>query len=399
MFKKNQKYIYIFFGIFIAIVVIQYLLPKPVNWSRTYMSKDKSPFGCYAIYNLIEGVYANKFTLSNQTLYSINDKAPENTSVLIINDNVDLNKNDMRSMFELLHHGNNVFIAATHFDGLLADTFHLRTRFAMFNYMTSIDSLINRPGEKIRFTAKNLSKKSYSYTQIANVSGFENFDSTSFKIHAVLPDSKACLISTVVGKGKLYLMSVPDVFGNYFVVNHDNKGFAYTCLSMIKNKEMYWDEYYKSFNVKSGSPIKFILESDTLYAAYLLLFFTLLFYMIFEGRRRQRAIPVKEPVTNTTLEFVNVITHVYYNSKNHQSIATERIKYFYETVRKKFNVSTNDINDVFCTEISDLSGIEFKKVKQLFSYCERLKQAVEISEYDLVELNRQISNFNKNSLR
>ena len=33
------------------------------------------------------------------------------------------------------------------------------------------------------------------------------------------------------------------------------------------------------------------------------------------SRRSQRAIPVKEEVTNTTLEFVDVISHVYYNRK------------------------------------------------------------------------------------
>ena len=121
--------------------------------------------------------------------------------------------------------------------------------------------------------------------------------------------------------------------------------------------------------------------------------------MIFEGRRRQRAIPVLQAPTNSTLEFINVISHVYYNSKNHQSIASEKIKFFYETVRRKFHVNTNVINDEFLNEVSALSGVEKKLVKQLFTYCEKLKQPVEINENELVELNRQIHNFNKNSLR
>jgi hypothetical protein len=194
-------------------------------------------------------------------------------------------------------------------------------------------------------------------------------------------------------------MSFPDVFGNYFVANHPNRHLAYTLLSLLKNKNLVWDEYYKSTKVNNDSFLKFIIENDSLYAAYLLLFFSLLIYMITEGRRRQRPIPVVEPVSNSTLEFVNVISHVYFNAKNHQSIAIEKIKYFYEEVRKKFNVHTGQINESFISEISELSGIEHKLVKQLFVYCEKIKAASEITEYDLIELNRQISNFNKNSLR
>jgi hypothetical protein len=398
MFKDNKKYLYIFIGLFILIVTFQYLLPQPINWRRSYLSKDKAPFGCYALYNLLDGTYSQKFTLNNQTLYNQNEKSDSGSSLLIINDNFKSNKSDVRSLFGLLEKGNTIFIAANRFDGPLADTFHLRTGYGYFSNYLSIDSMVIKPGENIELCAKNFSKKTYQYSQIAWISSFENFDTAKFRVIATT-QKNACLIKTTYGKGQLYLMTAPDVFANYFIVNHKNRELAYTMLSLLKNKELIWDEYYKTYNVKNTSFLKFIFGSDALYAAYLLLVLSIIIYMITEGRRRQRSIPVLEPVTNSTLEFVNVISHVYYNSHNHQSIAVERIKYFYETIRKKFNVSTNQINDIFINEISEISGIEFKKVNQLFVYCEKIKKNHEISEYDLIELNRQIANFNKNSLR
>jgi len=399
MFKGNKKFIYIFVGIFIVIVAIQYLLPKPIDWSRTYLNKSKTPFGCYAIYNLIENTYSQKLTYNNQTLYNLNEKRDTNTSLLIINDNINFNKSDIKSLYDFLERGNTVFIAANNFNGLLADSLHIRTQYNFGNYFNSVDSLLNKAGENFKFTAKNVSKKKYNYSQLATFTYFENFDSTKFKVLAYYQNDKACLIHTQLNKGQLYLMSIPDVFGNYYIVNHKNKEVAFTLLSLIKNKQIVWDEYYKTFNITNYSFLKFIFESDALYAAYLLLIFTIIFYMIFEGRRRQRAIPKLVKPTNSTLEFVNVISHVYYNSKNHQSIALERIKFFYETIRKKFNVSTNDINELFIDEVTELSGIDRKRVNQLFVYCEKIKKANEITEYDLIELNRQIHNFNKNSLR
>ncbi|MEO6301887.1 MAG: DUF4350 domain-containing protein [Bacteroidia bacterium] len=399
MFKGNKKFIYIFSGIFAIVIAVQYLLPKPINWSRTYLSKDKTPLGCFAIYNLMENVYSKSYRINNQTFYNLNNLQSKKSSLLIVNDNVDFNKNDIRSMFEYLERGNNVFISVNKFGGILADTFQLRTDFNYNDYFISIDSLINKEGINVKLNATNYKTKTFAYSRVVAASYFTSFDTTRFKVLANFSEDKACLISTTVGKGKLYLMTVPDIFGNYFIVDNPNRQVAYAMLSLIKNDELIWDEYFKTYNISNYSFIKFILESDSLYSAYLLIIFILIFYMIFEGRRRQRAIPVIAPPVNSTLEFVNVVSHVYYNSKNHQSIAAEKIKYFYETIRRKFHVNTNNINDEFLNEISVLSGIDKKLVKQLFVYCEKLKEPIEINENELIELNRQIHNFNKNSLR
>ncbi len=399
MFKGNKKFIYIFCGIFALVIAVQYFLPKPINWTRTYLSKDKSPFGCFAIYNLLEDVYSKSYRINNQTFYNLNNLQKKKTSLLIVNDNVNFNKNDIKALFSFLERGNSVFISVNEYRGALADTFHLRTDFDYNDYFVSVDSLIKKEGVTISFNASNLKKKTFAYSRVASSCYFRNFDTTQFKVLANCEKDKACLISATIGKGKLYLMSMPDVFGNYFIANNPNRQLVYTLLSLIKNDELIWDEYYKTYNVTNYSFIKFVLESDSLYAAYLMIVFILVFYMIFEGRRRQRAIPVVEPPKNSTLEFINVVSHVYYNSKNHQSIAAEKIKYFYETIRRRFHVNTNQINDAFFDEVSVLSGIEKKLVRQLFIYCEKLKEPNEINENELVELNRQIHNFNKNSLR
>jgi hypothetical protein len=194
---------------------------------------------------------------------------------------------------------------------------------------------------------------------------------------------------------------MPDVFTNYFVVNNQNRDYAYSVLSYATQNTngLVWDEYYKMFNVQSASFLKLIIESDALYAAYMLMLLTIIVHMISDGRRRQRAIPVIEPLKNTTLEFVNVVSHVYFNSANHKYIADERVKYFYETIRKRFSVATNEINDEFLRTIHDLSGYDEKLIRQLFMYCEKLQKLEEASEHDLIELNRQITNFNTKSLR
>ena len=399
MQKANRKYLYYFLAIFTVIVGAQYLLPKPVNWNRTYLSKDKAPLGCYAIHELVNGVYAEKVTNNTQTFYSLKEKTDSASSIILINDNFNFNKSDLSSLYQMINKGAKVFLAANEFNGSLVDSLHIETTYSSFEYFSSIDSLMNKPGEALVPLSKSTGKEKYVYPRLTWTSYFENFDTTRFKVLAINDKQKACFIRTTIGKGQLYLMSVPDVFGNIFIVNHKNRNFVYFLLSHTKNKSLIWDEYYKTYNVSNYSPIRFILESDALYAAYLLLIFSIIIYMITEGRRRQRPIPVTEPNTNSTLEFINVIAHVYYGSKNHQNIATEKIRYFYDEIRRKFNLNTNEINTLFLEDISELSGIKKTQVEQLFNYCEKIKQRESIDELELIELERQISNFNKNSLR
>lgn len=399
MFKQNKKIVYLFLGLTALVIALQYFLPKPLDLNRNYLNKNKSPFGCYAIYNLLNKTYSKTVRVNSQTIYNLNSRIGENTSFLIINDHLNFNNYDTKYLYALLAKGNTVFLAASDFSGELNDSLHLNTSSIYYDFSESFDSLIRKPGTEIRFSASNLKRKSYAYPRLANAAYFTNFDSTRFKVLACVEKNKACLIRTQVGQGTLYLMSMPDVFSNYFVAGHPNREVAYTLLSLLQNKELVWDEYYKTFNVSKSSPIKFILESDALYAAYLLTLLSLILYMIFEGRRRQRAIPVLNPLQNTTLEFVNVISHVYYNDKNHKNIGREKIRYFYESIRKRFHVNTLELNEELIQEISLLSGIDKKEVERLFMYCKRIETSKEVTEYELLELNRQIELFNKNSLR
>lgn len=401
MFKGNKKYIWLFIGMFVLIVLVQYLLPKPLNWQRTYSYKDKNPFGTFAIKKLLTPAYCEDVKVNRNTLYNLNSDSVKKHTVLLMNDRIKLSSTDLKTIFEFIKKGNTVFIAANQFNGLLADTFHLETNAELYSYFLKPDTLIKTPGVSLKMTAKNLNKKKYTYPLICYDSYFSHFDSTLFTCYSVNHADRSVLIGTEIGKGSLYLMSIPDVFTNYFIVDNPNREYAYQILSLVAGKSdvIIWDEYYKNFNPRNESIFKFIFESDALYTSYMLIIWSVVLYMIFDGQRRQRAIPVLEPIKNTTLEFVNVVSHVYFNSDNHQFISDERIKYFYETIRKRFNVSTSEINESFYVQVSELSGYELKLVKQLFVYCEKLKRNKNTKEYDLIELSRQINNFNKHSLR
>jgi len=401
MFKGNRKYYMVLAIIFIAVVLLHYFKPEPVNWSRTYNKADKIPFGCYAIFNLLEGTYAESVEVNSQDLYNLNESTlTSGQTLLIINDKAMFSKLELESLFAFLEKGNTVLISANSFNSVLCDTFKLRLQENTNFGTSSFDSLINKPAFEIGYVQpKNNIEKSYRYPAIASESYFSEIDTGRFTIIAQNKKQMPVLLEASIGKGKLLLSSLPDIFGNLFIVQNDNRNYVYTLLSKLKNRTMIWDEYYKTYGGPKQSVFSFIFSSDALYMAYCIAILGLLIFMAFEIKRRQRFIAVITPLKNSTLEFVDVVSHVYFNTHNHKHIAEETIKYFYFDIYKKFHLSTASLDETFYKALHNLSGIDIDKIKALFSYCENLRHAPGLTQYDLLELNDRITNFKKQSMR
>ena len=396
MLKGNNKYYLILLLLFALMVWMEYSQPQPIDWRRTYASADKIPFGCNAFYRLLnEDIYKGNVEQKNQTLYNSLETMPnEKTSYIFINNTVSFSDLDCKHLFDFVSRGNNVLIAANNFGGLLADTFKIETAYS-FDFLGDTTKKI-----EFNFCNKHLrSNKNFIYSKGMDVYFFKKFDTLQSTVLAVTPDSNALFIKATMGKGCFYFVSIPDLYTNYFVVNNINKEAAYTTLNYLNSSKIYWDEFYKTYNKIQGSELQFIFANNSLYAAYSLALIALLIFMVFALKRRQKAIPIVEPLQNTTLQFVEVVGSVYYNAKNHKIIAEEKINSFYEFLRAKFLITGRNFTTDDLTRISKLSAISLDEIKKLFSMINITIKQSSITEKELIELNTLIENFYKQNKR
>ena len=396
MFKGNNKYYFILLLLFSLLVWVEYSKPKPIDWRRTYSNLDKIPFGCNAFYRLLdEDLYADKLVQQNQTAFHALASMPDKkTAYVFINNNLSLSESDCKYLFDFVKEGNTIFMAANNFSGLITDTFKIETEYAY--------DLFNDTAKKLSFNFCNPSlraKKNYTYPKSIDVANFKHFDTSSCTVLAITPDSSALFIKANWGKGSFYFLSVPDIFSNYFIVNDPNRKVAYKAFTYIDADAVWWDTYYKSFNNKQGSYLQFIFGNDSLYAAYSLAGIALLVFMIFGLKRKQKAIPIVEPLQNTTLQFVEVVGSVYYNTKNHKIIAEEKINSFYEFLRAKFSVTGRSFDEDSLLRISKLSTIPLEEIKKLFLSIKHVLNQSSITEKKLIELNSLLEKFHQQNKR
>jgi hypothetical protein len=397
VFKGNRKYIVFFLLVFAAIVYVQMKAPRPVNWRKTYKQKDMIPFGCNAMYELLDrSAFKDKMEVTEETIYSGLDSTTEaRSSTIFINDLFKIDDIETRMLLNYVSKGNKVLIAANFFDGKLADTLKIKTNLSYGYFIPKKEegkfTVVYHQGLK--------DQRLYSYNDGVTPSYFTSFDTSRAKIIAADTNKNPLFISLQFGKGTFYLMSNPEVFANYNVVNRLARNYPYKALSYIDMPRICWDENYKTYNSKIKNPLQFIFGNDALYAAYSVALLSILLFMVFNLKRRQRPIPVITPPSNSTLDFVEVIGNVYFNAKNHKIIAEEKINSFLDTIRFKFQVNTQLITNDVLKRIAALSGIERTEIDTLFERIETIQYKRTISEKQLIELNTLIEQFHKKNKR
>ena len=409
MIKGNKKYVLILVICFAALILLQVLAPKPINWTISYMQKDKTPFGTSALYEAMPAIFPGQ-TIAKKTFPAYNiieGKNLYNTNYIIINNSFEPDKLDTRELLEFAEKGNSLFVAANYFSGKFADTLKIKTD----NYTGISETLTNDSANvrqfynpydtaSINFINPTLKRKlNYVYAKGIENTFLTSVDTSKSSILGLNISNQINFVKIKWGKGSIYISTVPEVFTNYLFVNENNYDYVYKALSYLPNQTVMWDEYYKAGNVKQDSELRVIFRNPALLSANYLLLFSLVVFIIIGIKRKQRIIPVIEPLRNTTLDFVDIVGTLYYQAGNHKNIADKKIMFFLEYIRSTFQVKTALYDDAFIERITNLSGIERQKIHELFYYFYDMSLKQTVTQQELLKLNRMIELFHKENKR
>ncbi|WP_259068489.1 DUF4350 domain-containing protein [Mucilaginibacter sp. X4EP1] len=384
--RDFKIYISIASILLLVYLVAQYNKPNPINWSKTLYYNDKIPFGTYIIYNQLNDIFPGAIvTKTNASLYTtFHDSTIKPGNYLVIARNIHINKDDYNQLVKYVKAGNSVFLSASSFTGFIADTLKIE-----------VNEESKGKFAELNFANGNLKQaKNYVFgSDIAN-NYFDDFDTTRATVIGTNNYQHSTFISFSLGKGKLYLCANPCIFTNYSLLKGNNAGYAAKALSYLsKAKNIYWDEFQNGDIPEEQSPVRFFFTHPALQWAYYLSLCGLIIFILFEIKRRQRIIPVIDPLTNSTLEFVNVVGQVYYEKRDNANIAHKKIAYFLSHLRDGFQVKTNNFNDEFVEKLTTKIGLELAFAQQLTDYLQYIANQTKVTDHELIKLNKLIEQF------
>jgi hypothetical protein len=314
-------------------------------------------------------------------------------SYLLVDDRINLNKSDVSRLFEFVNQGNTVLIASANIPYLLLDSIRIDTKFDFFTLQDSTKS-----SQSIELLNQNIPYQTHYLLKEKIVQDYYyTFDSTKASIIALLDNNKPVALEYKYGDGKFIFTTMHSLFLNQNFVNKNERKIAYTLLSYAGAYTIIWDEYYKKFNVRSESNIDFIKNSKGLYAAYISLLIGIVFYMIFESKRRQREIKIITKPENSTLNFVHVITSLYRkNSDTHKDIIKQKLLHWYDLLKNKLRIDTLRLHTPHERLIlSEKTGIDLEKINAICNQIKYLEVAPEISNKELSEFDSYMKLFEK----
>ncbi|MCX2839320.1 DUF4350 domain-containing protein [Salinimicrobium sp. MT39] len=372
--------------------------PQEINWIPSYAALDKIPLGTKVLFENLKQQDLDLQEVNIPPYEFLNDSTISGT-YFFLNNSLGFDEPELKRILTWVARGNTAFFIAENFSQNLLDTLNLKMETLVPKKGISSKPFLNLKDPALENNRPFLfDKETYQDVFIIpdslpkDVLGVTQLQQDSAKITA----PKINFLRDTVGKGMVYLHSTPKAFSNYFLLQDNNATYAEKVFAYLPTQQpVFWDHYYKTGKSFYTSPLFVILNSKPLRWAYYFVIIGSLLFIIFEGKRKQRSIPVIKPLQNQTLDFTRTIAGLYLDRADYKSIASKKIALFLEYVRSQYRVATNEVNQGFYDRVAAMSENNTKEVERLWQFMERLEKKNSVSKEELLELNKAISAFKK----
>jgi hypothetical protein len=395
MNKTVKIYIVLLILLFAGATAIEFSREKPINWDRTFNETHKIPYGTFIFYDQLKNLFPESTVKTIKTtpyeyfdaLYNFQDSIYEtNGTYMVINNYAGLDDVSAQELLDFAAHGNDVFMSSHFPSQNIQDSLGVDVE-SDYNFKGKAN--LSFANSEFKNDSINIEKGlgNYYFKELDSVSttvlGYQKFDSIQHINY----------VKVEYGAGNFYLHLQPIVFTNYHLLKKDNKKYAEAALSYISSDTIHFDSVNKIGKDLGSSPLRFILKTPALRWAWFLGLFTLICFMIFNAKRRQRIVKTIKPNENTTVAFTKTIGNLYYETQEHDTIIDKKITYFLENLRREYYVNTQILDDSFIKNLSLKSNKKQDSIKRLINLILQLKAKRNLDEADLLRLNKAIEAF------
>jgi len=430
--KRAKTILYILLGVLVLLFIFESSRPRPLDWQKSFTSGDKIPFGAFVFYDQLDEIFNDNDIKSIDDVpvdFLIENDSITNANYIFINGYLNFDQIEVDYLVDFVSRGNKVFIASNGIYGKLADTLGLDSNSSSYYSYSSRDTI------RTRLVNHRLKDRSYVYDKGGDYNYFEVYDTLKTKVLGevlAFEPSKGFIVDyfnesiegsddefieveeeieekkrltretpqvnfveVKVGDGAFYYNLNPIAFTNYYMLKDGKHQYAVESMAYLNDGPVFFDDYGKSGRKVITSPMRFVLSQPALKWAYYLALLCVIIYMVFASKRRQRIIPIVEPLKNSSVEFAKTIGSLYFQTGDFSSIIDKKINYFLERLRSQYFVDTQNLNTAFIKILAVKSGKSQNFTEDVILYINKLRAKSVHNEYELKQLNKRIEAFLK----
>lgn len=377
MNKTFKIYAVIFIIVMVILALLEVNKKEVTDWRKNYDVNQKSPFGLFVFNKEVKDLFKNNLTkldVAPYDYYTEKDKKPHN--ILIVESEMD--QESWNKILDEVSKGSDAMIIANRLPKNISDT-------------------IGFYGSKISYEDQNVLKltdKKYQndfikLDKFPSGRGFSYVKPNVQVLGKTVEENnkdQANFIKTPFGKGTIYVHCEPLFLTNYYLLQSGNVRYAQSVFSYLKDRETLW--FVESNTKESRSLLRFILSNPALKYAWWVFLGGLVLFIFFNVKRKQRIVPIIEPLKNTSAEFVKSIGNLYLQEGDFHDMMAKKAQYFLNKVRLDLLIDTQNLDEEFAKKLQLKTGKSAEMVNEAIILIKKAQDPyASVMKEDLARIN------------
>ncbi|MFY1045090.1 DUF4350 domain-containing protein [Chryseobacterium sp. GP-SGM7] len=378
MNKTFKIYAVIFIIIMVILALLEVSKKEVTDWRKNFAVNKKSPFGLFVFNKEIKDLFKNNLTKIEVAPYDYySDKNKKLHNILIVESEVD--QESWNKILNEVSKGSDAMIIATRIPKSISDSigfYNSKISFEEQNILKLTDKKYQNDFIKLD---KFPSGRGFSYikpnVQVLGKTIEEN------------NEDQANFIKAPFGKGNIYVHCEPLFLTNYYLLKSGNIKYAQSIFSYLDDKETIW--FVESNTKESSSLLRFILANPALKYAWWVFLGGIILFIFFNVKRKQRIVPIIEPLKNTSADFVKSIGNLYLQEGDFHDMMAKKAQYFLHKVRLDLLIDTQNLDEEFSKKLQLKTGKPAELVSEAISFIKKAQDPYgSVMKEDLARMNK-----------
>lgn len=378
MNKTFKIYAVIFIVVMVILALLEVNKKEVTDWRKNFDTNEKSPFGLFVFDHEAKDLFKNKLKKIDQTPYDYyNSHKKESHNILVVETEIDTES--WNKILDQVSNGSDAMLIVSQIPKEVSDSigyYDSEISFADENVLKLTDKKYQNDFIKLD---KFPSGRGFSYIKpqvevLGKTVEKNNFDQANF-------------IKIKFGKGNIYVQCEPLFMTNYYLLKSGNIKYAQDVFSYLDDKETLW--FVESNAKVSRFFMRFILSNPALKYAWWVFLGGLVLFIFFNAKRKQRIVPIIEPLKNTSVDFVKSIGNLYLQEGDFHDMMAKKGQYFLNKVRMDFLIDTQNLDEEFAKKLQLKTGKPIEMINEAINLIKKAQDPyASMMKEDLARMNK-----------
>ncbi|WP_336962564.1 hypothetical protein [Chryseobacterium contaminans] len=378
MNKTFRIYAVIFIVVMVILALLEVNKKETTDWRKNFDVNQKSPFGLFVFDNEAKDLFKNNLKKINQTPYEYYNQYKKDVHNIVIIE-TDIDTESWKKVMDQVSKGSDAMLVISRMPKEVSDSIGF------------YDSEISFEEENVlKFTDTKYKNDFIQLDKFPSGRGF-SFIKPGVEVLGKTVEKKntdqANFIKVKFGKGNFYVHSEPLFLTNYYLLKSGNVKYAQNVFSYLPDRETVW--FVENKSNASRFFMRFVLGNPALKYAWWVFLGGLILFIFFNAKRKQRIVPVIEPLRNTSLDFVKSIGNLYLQEGDFHDMMAKKAQYFLNKVRLDLLIDTQNIDEEFAKKLQMKTGKPMEMINEAINLIKRAQDPyASVMKEDLARINK-----------